>query len=269
MIVANKYKIIEKIGSGCFGTVYKGINIRTNEFVAIKMESSKLLIKNEAKIYQYLNREKDCICVPEIKWFGVYEGSTFMVMNLLGTSLKDFVANSIAKSIANIFSLNEILHIGKKLVENIMYIHKNQIIHRDIKPENFLFSHRCEKSLANTFLYIIDFGFAKMYVKNGKHIPVSYDKGMIGSPNFVSINIHNGIEASRRDDLESIGYILLWIFQRGNLEWNNKRNEEIKEMKINCLSKINIPKQICEFIKYCRKLKYSETPNYEYLLSLL
>jgi serine/threonine protein kinase len=153
----------------------------------------------------------------------------------------------------------------KKMVENIKYIHSKDIIHRDIKPENFLFS----KGDSNVFLYIIDFGFAKMYIKNGKHVSILYNKGMIGSPNFVSVNIHNGIEASRRDDLESVGYILLWMYQRGKLEWTNKKNEEIKEMKINCLNKINMSTQISDFIKYCRKLEYNETPNYDYLLYLL
>ena len=88
MIIANKYKIIEKIGEGCFGFIFKGENIRTFEKVAIKMESilsETKLLKNEAKIYQYLHGSS--IGFPTVKWFGIIDNYYYMVLPLLGDSL--------------------------------------------------------------------------------------------------------------------------------------------------------------------------------------
>ena len=222
-LINKKYILLHKIGSGSFGDIYKGQNVRTKEYVAIKTEpivSNLKLLKNEAKIYQYL---LDCQGIPKIKWFGKYGSNYFMVIDLLGNSLQDYI-NEIKT-----FSILLILRLAIKLTLLIQHIHDNGFIHRDIKPHNFLFG-------LNNFndLYIIDLGFCKSYLDtNNNHITQKPTSNVIGSRNYASISAHRCYELSRRDDLESLIYMLLY-FYTGWLPWNNVFNDfDIIDLKPN------------------------------------
>jgi casein kinase I family protein HRR25 len=208
-LINKKYLILTKIGSGSFGTIYKGQNIRTNELVAIKVEriSDKLkLLKNESKIYQYLN---GCSGIPIVKWFGKDDINYYMVINLLGTSLQEL------KNKMNKFSLTLVLKLGIKIILLLMTIHEKGLVHRDIKPDNFLFGlNRVNE------LYIIDFGFCKSYLEDNNHVRIKSTYNMIGSMNYASIMSHKRYELSRRDDLETLSYIMLYFFN-GSLPLNN------------------------------------------------
>lgn len=255
IIINNKYKIIKKIGSGTFGSIYKGQNIRTNEYVAIKIEPIKhdlKLLKNESIIYQYLN---GCYNIPSVKWFGKYNNNYYMVIDLLGPSLQDLIETK------NKLCLKITLKIGIKIISIIKIIHDKGLVHRDIKPENFLFG------LDNfNKLYLIDFGLCKKIIFNNKHNQIKKTSGIIGSKNYMSINSHNNIELSRRDDLESIGYMLLYLYN-GTLNWNNESNEiKISSMKQNILNYDNIPNVIINYIKLVKSLEYEETPNYNLII---
>ena len=102
------------------------------------------------------------------------------------------------------------------MVQRLEYLHNNHFIHRDMKPDNFLVGVGKKEYM----LYIIDFGLAKRYrdPKTGEHIPYRDNKSLTGTARYASVNTHLGIEQSRRDDLESICYILIY-FLKGTLPW--------------------------------------------------
>jgi serine/threonine protein kinase len=250
--INNKYILLDKIGSGCFGSIYKGQNIRTKEYVAIKIECVNhdlKLLKNESIIYQYLS---GCEGVPHVKWFGKDDNNYYMVINLLGNSLQDLMNKN------SRFSLIIILKLGIKIIYILKTIHEKGLVHRDIKPDNFLFGLKQVNQI-----YLIDFGFCKSYIDNGEHNKIKKISSMIGSKNYASINSHKCYELSRRDDLESLCYMLLY-FYTGRLPWNNILDEEriisLKNEIIN--NESDYPLVLLDFLRYCRSMEYEEKPNY-------
>jgi len=256
IILNNKYKLIDKIGEGAFGSIYRGQNIRTGEKVAIKtepIEKQTNLLKNESKVLHFLNNIKG---VPNVKWFGKDETKYYMVINLLGESLQS------VKTRYNSLSLQNVLKIAIKIVILLRTIHEKGLIHRDIKPDNFLLGLNDKKNI-----YIIDFGFCKSYIKDNKNIPQKKLHNLIGSLNYSSVNSHKLIELSRRDDLESLGYMLLY-FYLGGLPWQNEKNsEKIIYLKKNIIENIKLPDVLIKYMKYVRYLKFDEKPNYANIMN--
>lgn len=278
-MINNKYEIIEKIGIGTFGNIYKGRNIRTNEMVAIKMEQrihDIQLLKNESRLYYYLNK---CEGIPKIKWYGICGDYYCMVMELLGDSLENL--KNISKE--GKFSLKLTLTIGIKIINIIQTLHNKFIIHRDIKPDNLLISNVMNTSAESSQftgydemkpnIYIIDLGFSKKFINDDEtHIIMKPIHKLIGTPNFASINSHNLCELSRRDDLESIAYSLIYLYY-GKLPWQNLKintNHEIKLTKV--LFQENIKKiknnALYDFLLYSINLNFNETPDYNKIIDL-
>ncbi len=260
----------KKLGSGAFGEIYKGLNTITNEEIAIKLEPIKVKhpqLINESKIYISL---QNGIGIPEIYCCGTQGNYNFLIITSLGNSLEDLFNLCNRK-----FSLKTSLLIIDQLLTRIEFIHSKNFIHRDIKPDNFLIG----KNKKNNIIYIIDFGLSKKYKdKNNFHICYRDGKNLTGTERFASINTHLGIEQSRRDDLESLGYCLIY-FIKGELPWQNLKSKVLKEryikimeMKIQTSIKklcFGIPKQFEIFMHYVRDLKFEEKPNYFFLKSLL
>jgi len=264
MIIANKYKLIKSIGEGAFGKIYESENIRTRERIAIKSEpidSEFKMLKHETKIYQYLGNQTG---FPQVKWFGVQENRYFMALTLLGDSLTNIKKRALTheeNNDSNPFSLFNIFLLSKKMVQRLEFIHSKGILHRDIKPDNFL--------LKEDELYLIDFGLCKKWQTNeGSHIKERKERTPLGTANYISINVQEGIEPSRRDDLESVGYIILFLLLKRELPWSSYQNhEEIIENKKNIL-KQKLPDFLKNYLTYCRSLGFYERPDYEYLKSL-
>jgi serine/threonine protein kinase len=169
--------------------------------------------------------------IPEVYWYGIEGDYKAMVMELLGQSLEDLFQFCDRK-----FSLKTVCMLAEQMITRVEYLHLNNFLHRDMKPDNFLMGLDRKADLC----YMIDYGLSKRYrdPKTGEHIPYRDGKSLTGTARYASVNTHIGIEQARRDDLESVGYILLY-FLKGSLPWQglagknkNEKYDRIKDKKI-------------------------------------
>uniref|UniRef100_A0A8C5WEL2 non-specific serine/threonine protein kinase n=1 Tax=Leptobrachium leishanense TaxID=445787 RepID=A0A8C5WEL2_9ANUR len=259
--VGNKYRLGRKIGSGSFGDIY-------------------------------------LVGIPSIKWCGAEGDYNVMVMELLGPSLEDLFNFCSRK-----FSLKTVLLLADQMcklptlstgchiqipdtndagflkveaqISRIEYIHSKNFIHRDVKPDNFLMGLGKKGNL----VYIIDFGLAKKYrdARTHQHIPYRENKNLTGTARYASINTHLGIEQSRRDDLESLGYVLMY-FNLGSLPWQGlkaatkrQKYERISEKKMSTPIEVlckGYPSEFSTYLNFCRSLRFDDKPDYSYLRQL-
>ncbi|RNA18298.1 casein kinase I isoform gamma-2 isoform X1 [Brachionus plicatilis] len=232
-VIANFFKIGRKFGNGNFGDVRIGKNILTNEFVAINFEkihhqTNSLQIEN--RIYEKLRNGEG---IPRLFYYGQFVAHNVLVMELLGANLEDLF------NLCNrVFILKTICMIAIQLIKRIGFVHSKNFIYRDIKPENFLI--RRQSANEHRKIYMVDFGLAKDFInqEKGSHIVYNENKTLIGTARYMSVNTHLGREQNRRDDLESIGYLLIY-FLKGHLPWQglkvdsfNVRYKKIGQTKI-------------------------------------
>ncbi|RDY01229.1 Casein kinase 1-like protein 1 [Mucuna pruriens] len=265
--VGNKFRLGRKIGSGSFGEIYLGTNVQTNEEVAIKLENVKTKhpqLLYESKLYRVLQGGTG---IPDVRWFGVEGDYNVLVMDLLGPSLEDLF-NFCSRKL----SLKTVLMLADQMINRVEFVHSKSFLHRDIKPDNFLMGlgRRANQ------VYCIDFGLAKKYRDSSTHLHIPYreNKNLTGTARYASMNTHLGIEQSRRDDLESLGYVLMY-FLRGSLPWQGlkagtkkQKYERISEKKVSTSIEAlcrGYPTEFASYFHYCRSLRFDDKPDYAYL----
>jgi serine/threonine protein kinase len=265
--VARKFRVGPKIGSGSFGEIYAGTNVHTGEEVAIKLEPLKTKhpqLLYESKLYRVLQGGYG---IPGVKWFGSEGDYNVLVIDLLGPSLEDLF-NYCGKRL----SLKTVLMLADQMISRLEFMHSRSYIHRDVKPDNFLIGTGTRKHIC----YVIDFGLAKKYQdpRSGRHIPYIEGKNLTGTARYASINTHLGVEQSRRDDVESLGFVLMY-FLRGSLPWQGLKANTKKQKYQRILERKQAthPEQLCrgfptefrDFFAHCSSLGFEDRPDYRYL----
>ena len=258
-----KFKCIKKLGEGSFGRIYEAIY--NNEHYALKFENinkNANLLESEASIMNYLKGPN----IPFVKSFGTSSNYNILIMQLMGKSLEELINEK------KTFSVKTVCLLGYQMITILEYIHNKHIVHRDIKPDNFVMGlNQMAKRL-----YLLDFGLAKKYRSSVTLVqyPLINKKKLTGTARYASINALLGYEQSRRDDLESVGYVLMY-FLRGSLPWQGMpgKNKDDRYKKI--LQKkmdtspydlcVGFPEEFEKYIEYTRKMEYTEQPAYDNL----
>ena len=268
--VNENYTILlnKKIGSGSFGQIYQCLNKKSHEILACKIESINELkpqLYHESKIMFLL---KNCTGFPTCYDFILTGQDKILIMDYLGPNLDTIMKKLPSNDNIKKFSIKTSLMIMIQCIERLKTLHEKGIIHRDIKPENFVIGPKNKERL----IYLIDFGLSKK-ISNDKKIPsVKVDRNIIGTMRYISMNTHQGYEQGKRDDLESLFYIIIY-FIKGELPWQNikcktraEKYSKIYEIK----KKVTDNKELVEglpiemekILEYILELNFFEKPNY-------
>lgn len=273
--VRGMYKMTKLLGTGSSGHVISAFHILTGTEVALKSGTAledapdkPCVVRYEAMVYSLLRGHPG---IPSCKWSGLDRGSYFLTLEHLGANLEQLRRLSRGK-----LPWKTVVMLGVQMLNRVEFAHSRGIILRDIKPENFAMGIG-EKS---HFVYLLDFGLAKLYVNpsTGAHIPYREGRIPLGTMPYSSYNVHFGREQGRRDDLEALGNVLLYLLH-GRLPWEDiyAPNKEAKlrrmaEMKAGSAAFRDLltcsPAEFTTYFDHCRSLKFEEKPNYGLLRRL-
>jgi len=284
-VILNNFVLFKEIANGTFGKIIYGFSIRDNVEVAIKKEvqfEERSQLKLEGKIYTSLLNipknyditgihpipQNEITGVPKFFGAGKHKNNHYLILEFLGPNLGQLFRFCNNKK----FTIITVFLIAIQILNRIENLHKYHYIHRDIKPENFAIGTGNKSNI----IYLIDFGLSKRYKnpKSHQHIPYKDNRKLIGTVRYISINTHMGVEQSRRDDLESIAYVLI-LFLRGSLPWqkisNDKTYQKVMKKKMQIPTEIlcyELPEEISIFLNYAKSLRFEDRPDYDYLKSI-
>lgn len=260
LLVRGKYELMNEIGKGKFGVVYRALDIQCNKKVAIKFDNSKVgLLRHEATVLNYLTANK-CKNTPLLYWYGLYSSNLTpcIVIPLYEYSLLQYITSTKIETI-------ELRTLFNKMLNILQSIHNLFILHRDIKPDNFMLNN-------NGNLILIDFGLSSFYVDGDEEKKSSQFTGNII---YASPNVHDLKVSKAIDDIISTSYVYLFMCCGGKLHWANLNEttsinnlkidriiseKKIENIELNLSSNVNIDKKVFTFL---RKL-YSGVASYNF-----
>ena len=275
MLINDRYKLLKRIGSGAFGLIFSAKNVNTNEIVAIKLEPTAQTdtLTHEAAVLMKLSGISG---IPNLRFYGVPDHNRYMVIDLLGKSLQT-ISSEHKKSVP----IEIVRMYAKQMVQIIQAVHERGFVHRDIKPPNFMTgsgpnpsTNENEKNTSDK-IFLIDFGMSRTYIddKTKAHrCNKLRTTGIIGTPRYVSINVHDGNEPSRRDDLISIMYVVVYLV-KGRLPWKAAASpESVAQIKKTILPEelfLDMPPSYLDIFKYLSTMSYEEAPKYSHIIENL
>ena len=286
-LIAENFVLLTRIGHGSFGEIILSYSLKEKTEVILKKELKKKNQKSsplhtELKAYQTLLDisnttditglkpilQLEIQGIPKFYGFGDKENYYYLIQEFLGPNLSQLINYCGKKK----FTLGTVCLLAMQMLNRIEYMHKRHYLHRDIKPENFCIGN---EENTNT-LYLIDYGLAKRFKDNktNQHIPYREKRFFVGTPRYASINDHLGLELSRRDDLISIGYNLIYLV-KGGLPWQGMKGKDkankLAQKKIQIPNDVlcnGLPNEFLHYLNYCKNLKFEERPDYKYLKGL-
>ncbi|KAI9316891.1 kinase-like domain-containing protein [Dichotomocladium elegans] len=306
VIVADQWIVLSKIGEGSFGEVFEAEDIFTRRHYAIKREPLDTplpQLEHESIMYDVLMGGPG---IPQCQWYGEHDDFACIVIDLLGPSLEQ-----VREAVLSM-PLQTVVNLGCQMISILEHIHGRGIVYRDVKPDNFLLpaaacrlpdsnvtattknnlsssSSSSSGSSSHIFggddipgLSIVDFGLATWWRSPQTNRPYPQSKRRIknkaGTALYASLNVHRGKMHARRDDMESLGYVLVDL-ATGSLPWtgiqarNSKEGwDRMRHLKESLpLAELceGLPVGFMEWIEYTRQLQFSDQPNYDYLRRLL
>lgn len=275
--LTEKYDYTNKlIGEGTFGKVFIGFNTSTKIPIAVKALKSEKVnpkkYKNEIDILRDLKNEK---YFPRIFHSEFNKNNKIIIESLHGPNLIKLLDFCKGK-----FPMYTILSIAIELLKRLEALHKNGILHKDIKPSNIVFGNfSTQKIDEKDSLYLVDYGLSTKYIdENKNHYQYLINRRFVGTVKFASRHALNTERYSRRDDLESLIYVLVYLY-KGKLPWQNLQNEygspEKYEKIRDYICDINLddlfkdmPKVFQFIYKNICALEFEEEPPYEFFITL-
>ena len=265
MLVGNRFRMGDRIGGGSFGEVFRCTE--GGQTYAMKLEprdSKPCLLKYEYMLYRHLGH--NALGFPNVHWYGVEAHHNVLVLALLGPSI-----DTLFKKCGGKFKIRTVLLLAGQLLDRVEHMHMKGFLHRDLKPDNFAIGGTPETA---HIVHLFDLGLAK---KITKLRPMLDKRSLTGTARFAARAAHNGLQQCRRDDLESLGYVLVYL-ALGVLPWQGIHREDkmqklalVKERKfatsIESLTK-GLPSAFAKYFNYLRMLKHDSRPDYAFLRAL-
>eukprot|EP01012_Entosiphon_sulcatum_P054804 TRINITY_DN7593_c0_g1_i1.p1 TRINITY_DN7593_c0_g1~~TRINITY_DN7593_c0_g1_i1.p1 ORF type:complete len:391 (+),score=29.84 TRINITY_DN7593_c0_g1_i1:39-1211(+) len=265
------YIVGQCLGRGSFGRVHECMHAETRELRAVKLEplrANQPQLLHEARVARHVAAGG----VPgfsKVYWYGEEGQWSCLVMDHLGPSVEELFSFCGRR-----FTIPTAFGLALQALARLQHLHSRDFIHRDIKPENMLMG--TDKN--GDVLYLVDFGLSKCYrdLRTGAHIPFAERKGLVGTARYCSINTHMGLQQSRRDDLESLGYVILYLV-RGSLPWQGiqgpkeERHRQIYYRKVTISAEVlckGAPSELVTYFRTVRALEFEANPDYDFLRQL-
>jgi serine/threonine protein kinase len=266
-MINDRYKLMKRIGSGAFGLIFSAKNVNTDEIVAVKLEPTAQTdtLTHEAAVLQHLSNIPG---IPTLRYYGIPDHNRYMVIDLYDKTLQTVsyeYKKTVPVAIVRAYAL--------QMMQILSAVHEKGFVHRDIKPENFMI-----KTDAAATVYLIDFGLARTYIDSetkmhrANRVRAANADGKIsvtGTSRYISTNVHEGNEPSRRDDLISAMYVISYLL-KSSLPWKTSgSNEALAEMKKMIRPEelfLGLPASYVEIFNYLSSLPYDQKPDYAFIL---